>query len=273
MKSHSTVLFASTIFLCFLISSPLVVAQQGAETIYFQTTYRTIPIEREEAFLGFIADVIKPMFAAEVENGRLIGWYMWRVRYVSTGEEYNYIFSRGTSELANLEQTFDGGFESAIVRAHGNVLDEVNSRSQGLGRIVKAELWTQSPISVLQNNANPARWANVAFYQNHIQRDIARDLLLQNVVAQFQLARMTRGISSGWAYFTRRFPFDGPNSYDSAEIIYYDDFGQILGAGIGQQIWQEIRADTTNLSDNMDRLRETRDEVKRELWELIDYVQ
>ena len=139
--------------------------------------------------------------------------------------------------------------------------------------MVKNELWEQSQISVLQSRSEPARWANVAYYHNYRQRDTTRDLLLQNVMAQFQLARINRGLSSGWAYFARRFPFDTPESYDAAELVYYERFDQILGAGIGQQVWAGVRTDESSLSDNLDQLRETRLYIKRELWEMIDYVQ
>lgn len=253
---------------------PLAVsAQQGDQTVYYNTTYRLVPVEKEGEFREFLADVIKPMFASEVERGRLTGWFAWRAHYVSEEESYNYIFSRGSTDLDSMEQVFDGGFAAAFQQVHGTGAEEVVARSRELSTMVKNELWEQSQISVLQSRSEPARWANVAYYHNYRQRDTTRDLLLQNVIAQFQLARINRGLSSGWAYFSRRFPFDTPESYDAAELVYYERFDQILGAGIGQQVWAGVRTDESSLSDNLDQLRETRLYIKRELWEMIDYVQ
>ncbi len=267
---HSYTLLVLFLACCFPSS---VGAQQGSQSVYYHLSYRSVPIENDAAFMQYISDIIKPMFVEEVDIGRLSGWFVYRTRYVSSEETYNYIFSRAANDLENLEEAFDGGFEAAVGRVHGNNLDQINARSQGLSKVVKSELWELNSISVLQTNAPPARWANVRFFRNNSQRDITRDMLLQNVVAQFQLARIDRGVSSGWGYFIRRLPYDNPGSYDTAEINYYDDFDQILGAGIGQEIWEEIRTDTSILNDNMDRLLETRTFVKRELWEMVDYVQ
>jgi hypothetical protein len=247
-------------------------AQQGDRSIYFHTTYREIAPEHDAAYRSYLTEVIKPLFAEEVSNGRLYAWYVYRTRYGSSQESYNYIFARVSDRLSAVEQPFETDFQTAVRNVHGNSMDEGIRKAEWMARVVKTGLWEQSSISVLQSRNAPARWASVSLYRNKNERDIARDLLLQNVVAQFQLGRMNRGIASGWAYFSRRLPFDSPDSFDSGEITYYDEFDQILGAGIGQSIWEEVRQDQSNLSDNLDRLRETRTLVSRELWELVEFV-
>ena len=264
--------FLFTVMLSLAVFPVSVLAQVSGQGLYYHLTYRTVAPENDNAYRAVLSEIIRPMFEEEILNGRLSGWFVYRTYYKGEQEPYNYVFFRASTELGNLQEPFEGGFEAAVQRVHGDRLDEINSRLAGISVVVKDELWMQNPISVLQANAQPQRWANVGFYRNHTQRDVTRDLLLQNVVAQFQLGRIDRGVSSGWAYFSRRFPFDDQNSYNVTDMLFYEKFDQILGAGIGEQIWSDVRSDTTNLSDNMDRLRESRTEVKRELWELVEFA-
>jgi hypothetical protein len=252
------------------LSSSLI-AQQN-QNIYIQSTSRVVMQGGDAEFREFVREVIKPMYAEAVESGHLDGWYMWRTRYRSNEESYSYVFASASTNLANLESTLVGGTTAAAARVHGMSERQFNDRAQQASTtVVRNELWVQRPISVLQAGA-PARYAAVRYYNvlPGESQTVVRELTEFSSI--WQKGRLDSGISAGWAYFTRSYPIDSSDSYDSAEIAYYDNFEQVMGAGIGQQIWNDVRDNNSEISDHQRILGESREAVKTELWELVEYV-
>lgn len=250
--------------------SPLLQAQQG-ETVYIQSTSRSVPPGGNQAFLEFVREVIKPMYADAVASGHLQGWYMWRTRYRSNEDSYSYVFASASANLANLESTLVGGTAAAAQRVHGMSSEQWEARvQQASSSIVRNELWVQRPISVLEGGI-PPRYAAVRYY--HVKPGEGQTVFreLNEYSSPWQQGRLDRGISAGWGYFTRSYPIDSADSYNSAEIAYYDEFSQIMGAGIGQQIWNDVRTDNSETGDHRRALGEARTMVKAELWELVEY--
>lgn len=262
--------FLIAVTVCFTFSAQS--SAQDGQPLYFHTTSRIVSPENNEAFLANMRDIIKPLYAAEVEAGRLAGWWLWRTRYKSVESEFNYIVSRASFDLADLEVAFEGGMETAASRALPNMRwSDINERLQDTSTVTNTELWVQSTNSVFRSGPT-ARWSGMSYYRNHSRFDRARELLLNEVVVPFQQGRIDRGISAGYGYYVRRFPFDDENSYNVLEQTSYDDFDQVLGANIGNQIWENVRKDNSTLNENMSLLATTRDLIKRELWELVDSI-
>ena len=266
MKLH----FRLILILSVIVMPSLLMAQQNSN-VYIQSTSRSVPVGGNAAFLEFVREVIKPMYAEAVDSGHLQGWYMWQARYRSTDETYRYVFASTSPTLANLESSLPGGSAAAAQQVHGMSVQEFNNRvQQGSSTVVKSELWIQRPISVLEGGV-PPRYAAVRFYRSHPgeRQTIFREL--NDFSTLWQQGRLDSGISAGWGFFSLGYPIDSADSYDSAEISYYDEFSQVLGAGIGQQIWNDVRPDNSEISEHQSALSTAREMVKSELWELVEY--
>ena len=244
---------------------------QQNQNVYIQSTSRSVPSGGNAAFETFVREVIKPLYAEAVDSGHLQGWYMWRTRYRSEDESYGYIFAAASQNLANLEDELEGGAVVAAQRVLDMTRQEFNAEvQQGASTIEKRELWSQSSLSILQG-ADPAKFASVRYYRGLPGQRETINRELAEFTSPWQQGRLDKGISAGWGYFTRAYPFDSEDSYDSAEISYYDEFSQIMGAGIGQQIWEDVREDNSESGTHRRALNESRTVVKVELWELMDY--
>ena len=261
--------------LCFTVALflPLhAVSQQGLERSYVQLTYRQATPGLAAEGRDMVDTWVRPLYEELVRRGHIQGWYSWEPRYKSEHSTYTSIGAVVTNDLAALDDLWDGPFAELFEQVHprGSV-QEFLAMNQRLTSVVKQELWTQDPQSIIPPEVSS--FAAVNFYRYEQPFDIARDSLIRDAWMPWQRGRIQRGVSDGWAHYRRRYPLDSGDSYNATDVVYFNNFEQVLGANVGQDIWESVRRDNSSLGDMRRRLDSFREIKKVELWEMVDYVQ
>lgn len=257
-----------TITLAFLISFgiSLTAFSQDEEPIYTTVSMMKVKQGNGGIYVDLEREFWKPVHKELLNQGKISGWYLYRIQYTGTGDEYNYAtvtHYRGSDHLS--EGYSSELFEKALPNLPTTMIFDQTMQSRDL---VSSRLLQWTLQSFPEDRGEPSRYA-VVNYQKSVPGGNYFALRRDYVKPAFDLA-VKEGKMAGWGLWVTNFPsgMDMPYNWISAD--FYNEFKQIGGYG-----WQDVlkRANpNTNMDEIMPQLGSSRTMVKRELWELIDYV-
>ena len=200
----------------------------------------------------------KPVHQELVKQGKILGWYLYRIQYTGTGDEYNYAtvtHYRGSEHL-------DEGYSELFEKVHPNVPTSIIFEQTLQSRdLVSSRLLQWTLQSFPEEQKEPSRYAQVN-YQKSIPGENYFALRQDHVKPAFDLG-VKEGKIEGWGLWFLRFPFGNDMPYNWVSADFYNKFEQIGNYG-----WLDL---LTRANPDA-KMGASRTMVKSELWELIDYT-
>ena len=207
----------------------------------------------------------KPMHQELVSQGKILGWYLYRIQFSGDGDEYNYV----TVTHYQGSKNFNAFNQELVAKAHPNKKWEDISKETGRGRVLAASRLLQWHLQSFQEDQRePCKYAVLHYMKStpgfgffEQRRDYVKPAFDQAV---------QDGKMEGWGMWQMVFPSGADMPFNYVTADFYNDFDKIGNAGMGAYILKQNGEQKGN--EIMQKMGENRRMAKNELWQLIDYV-
>jgi hypothetical protein len=259
-QSISTIM---ALFIAMLFMFSLNVYAQEEEDIFYRTTYFKVKPGNGGKFVNIEKELWHPMQQERVKQGHILAWYLFKVKYTGTGDDYNYAAVTtyvGTDHLNNF------AVADLFAKVHPDKKIEELAVTRELRDLVTHRILRQTLASMPETQGDPRKFMVVNYMRTNgnyfaLRRDYVKPAFDQLV---------KEGKSAGWIMSNVMFPSGADMPYNNVSVDLYDEFDQIDTNALYPLI--EKQNEGKNTDEIFQKLNETRRMAKRELWELIDYA-
>ena len=259
-KSISTIM---ALFIAMLFMLSLNVYAQEEEDIFYRVDMMKVKQENMSKYVNMEKELRHPMHQERVNQGQIIGWYLYRVNFAGTGDDYNFV-----TITAYKGATFFDRYPNANIfaKVHPDKDREVLAVTRAFREHVTSRLLRQTLASMPETQGEPSKFMVVNYMKTNgdyfaLRRDYVKPAFDQLV---------KEGKSAGWIMSNLMFPAGADMPYNNVSVDLYDEFDQIGTNGLFPLI--EKQNEGKNTDEIFQKLGETRIIARRELWELIDYA-
>lgn len=142
-RSTRLLLFVfSVLLVCAFSWAPEAQAQDEDEPspVFAQLDYMKVPPDQVGEYLSVEREIWKPMHQARADDGSILGWQLYAVRYPSgTGHDYQYVVVTLYDNLADVE---DPEYATYAQQVHSDVdVNVASQRTYDARDLVRSELW------------------------------------------------------------------------------------------------------------------------------------
>lgn len=232
-------------------------------TTYLKFDYIQVSEENSEAYLQLIDEVWQPLQQMRVDAGEIEEWHLYRVAYPG-GEDgaYNYVMVTTVTNLKQLES--DEGITSRI--SDREMQRTFSLRDREFSEIWKRENLVDSP----SNGSKPARYVTMDYMDVAPGKDFDYMMLEDDVAKPIHRERIKQDQMRNWEVYSLVIPGGTEYGYNFATGNYFDELSHIEFGFTEEVVKQALPG--TDLPELFNLIFDTRDMVKHELWELMDYA-
>ena len=226
--------------------------------------YMRVKPENVQAYLE-LEKTWKKVHQERIKVGLIKGWYLYRVRLAGTDSPYQFVVATVYDQFDNGENLyFEGSFQKAWAPISP---DSVFKSTYKLRDLTHTELFAYVDGTAV-NYSNPAKWLYVNFInvtpgeennyvdiERFVWKPMHQELQKSKQMASWSLWNIWFYTHTGYKYITLNafYEYEDIDSYNYSETFEKVHQGK-------------------DLSQMLRNTAETRESVKTELWELIDYA-
>lgn len=214
----------------------------------------------------------KHIHQQRVNQGQLLGWYLYQISFTGTNSPYNYatvaIFPSMEQVEKNIpEEAFQAALEGPLA---GRTVNEIGEEANRTRNLVSSFLLHQISV-VNDDDEEPAPYIEVNYMHITPETEANYVSLEKEIWQPIHKALTDMGYEAGWSAWEVRFPRGYGEPFQYATVNSYADFTNIGPLPV-QEAFTAAHSDK-DFQETMDRTEAARDMVKTELWTLIDYVE
>lgn len=257
--------FSLTLLLLFLITQ--VSAAQSQEGYYMHIDYVYVEKDNIPTFEDHISKTLKPVQESRISDEIIAEWYIYKVAYPGTQEPtYNYVVVSLSEDL----QDFDDARDQIFQRISEISNNQMTNDFKNMLLPFRSELWRINN-SVLTSDTSKASKYFIMDYMNVAGgMEYAYQMMEDEVALPIHQYRMEIDQMNGWELFDLIVPGGTEYGYNFATGNYFSDLRD-FEFGFTEEIIRQSHADT-DINEINETFARTRDLVRSEVWELIDYV-
>lgn len=248
-----------------LIFQPL--NAQSQQGYYMHIDYVDIPKDNIPAFENHINSTLKSVQETRIHNKNILEWYIYRVAYPGTQTpNYNYVM---VSISGDAEDFNDARIEISdrISEMSGN---QMMNEFRNMLIPYRSELWRINN-SVLTSDSTKASKYFIMDYMNVTGgMEYAYQMMEDEIALPIHEYRMEIEQMNGWELFSLIVPGGTEYGYNFATANYFSELRD-FEFGFTEEIIRQSHPDT-DINEINETFSRTRDLVRSEVWELIDYV-
>ena len=213
-------------------------------------------------------DYWKPMHQELVNQGKILGWYLYRIQFTGTGDDYNYAtvtHYMGTENIGSIANS------DLLTKVHPGKKwvdiskETIESRDKVTTRMLQWRLQ-----SLPDDGRAPSKYAVVNYMKTTpgVGNEFFQ-LRHDYVKPAFDMA-LKEGKVEGWGMWSLMFPSGADMPYNFVSGDFYNDMDQLGNTGLGENV-AKLNPDV-NLEELWQKMSASRTMTYRELWELVDYA-
>ncbi len=235
---------------------------------YMKVDYLFVDPAEQEQFLGFATTTWKSFQQERIDEGKISGWQLYRVRFSGNkSDNYNYVSVTSTKSMEVFEIDDFRQIGDASGRSSGTPVADLLSEQP----FVQSEIW-RVRRSVLRDregpqsrflmmdfmNVSPGSGYQYVMFEDEIARPLHEDRMEQDRMNAWEVYQLITpgGLNYGYNYATGNFF----NKLEHVEFGFTDEL---------------IRANhpDVNVMEFFETIYAMRDRVQSDIWKLLEYVE
>lgn len=240
---------------------------QTKEGAYLHLDYLKVDSEDYSAFEKLMTTEWKSVYESEIASDKITGCYFYRVIYPGgQSSEYNYVLIRTFNDLNKIVEA-KTRLQERLAIQKGNLL----KKSMELVRHQYSELWKTEAGIIDTTRDNLSTFAVVNYMWVEPGRE-SEYLALENDIARpLHEERISQGMMHSWRTYSLLKPGGVDYAYNFATADYYDNLKNIEYV-FTNDIVQSVMP-KANITETLNAMYITRDIMRSELWQLVDYLE
>jgi hypothetical protein len=257
------------IFLICLVSNFLATAHlQTVPSLFVVVDFMKVKPEDHIKYLEVEQDIWKPMHQERIDQGIIVGWYLYAVEFSGTSDEYNYVVISLYDNAENLENPWNPEIPERI---HPDmIVNEIMEKTNGSRDHVKTELYSSIATAPEIPLEIPASYMQVNYMQVKPGEQVAYEQLESEIWLPIHNESIHSGHTAGWGLWRSLFPRGAGQKYQYITLNTFSEFSTVFGLDFSvpfKNIHPEM--DFTEVTEKTQQLRTI---VRTELWDLIDFA-
>ena len=263
-----TIKFITTLFALMAISFTLF----SQDLRIAMVDYMRVPAGGSSDYVQLEKEVWKPMHQEWVKQGKMVGWYLYRIPYPGgTDAEYHYATVRVYDDLADIESPMSD-MEDVFKKVHpGKDLDKLGKETMASRDLVKTYAFSRWEAFYAKDITEPTKVIQMVSFKVPMDKWDAYMEMERKYYHPTHKAEMGAGTRAGWAGWILRRPMGTKAGFQFVAVDHFKDWAQYTKRnpeGLFDQVFEN------NELEYRDRLfNETAEIVNIEEWRLVDYVQ
>ena len=269
MKNSNQLKYLTVVFLLILSSGLDQIKAQSPTSTYAQSDYMKVDPLKIDEYVEIEKTLWKPLHAQRIQDGNIVGWYLFSVWSTGTSSEYNFVTITIYEGFAKMENPIS---ENLIKRVHPKMEPaELLKQTETTRNLVKSDYWHYVyGLDLHGGNLPPPKYMEIDFMSTELNNSWDYEQMEHDIWAPIHQDRMDRNLIQAWDLWALLLNWGTGKSYNHATVISYDQFAKI------EHSWEGVDLEHIHSGKNWDEILNDTDElrnlVKHELWELIDYV-
>ena len=240
---------------------------QSQEGDYMHIDY--IHIEKEEMgdFRTQIESQIKRLQQAKVDSGEMTKWYIYRVAYHgSQNTVHNFVSVSICPDICSfndfnesISDQFASDDLAQLIRSYRHFMIPTHS-----------ELWRINNSVVREDDMEPARYFSMDYMNVGPGMEYAYQMMEDEIARPLHEHRMENDSMEAWQLFSLVIPGGSQYGYNYATGNHFKNLKD-FEFGFTDELIRQTHPNT-NINEFFENIERTRDPVRIEVWELLDYV-
>lgn len=264
MKNSLLLLFTTCVVSLFLITQANAQAQEGD---YMHVDYIHIAKSDIANFTVEIESHIKRLQQAKVDSGALNKWYMYKVAFPgSQNSVHNFVSVTICSNICSFEDLhvsisdhFSPDDYAQLISSYRNMMIPNHS-----------ELWRINNSVMRSDNMEPARYFSMDYMKVRSGMEYAYQMMEDEIARPLHEQRMENNAMEAWQLFSLVIPGGSQYGYNYATGNHFNNLKD-FEFGFTDELIRQTHPNT-NINEFFENIERTRDPVRIEIWELLDYV-
>lgn len=253
------------ILLLVLISQPSL--SQSMEGYYMHIDYVNVDKGDIPAFENHIENILKPVQESRVSDEIIAQWYIYKVAYPGTQDPtYNYVVVSLSENLTD----FDDSSEQVINRMSELTDSQMTDEFQNMLIPYRSELWRINNSVLPSDSSKVSKYFMMDYMDVRLGMEYAYQMMEDEVALPIHEYRMEIDRMNGWELFSLIVPGGTEYGYNFATGNYYSDLRD-FEYGFTEEVIRQSHPGT-DVNEINETFSKTRDLVRSEVWELIDFV-
>lgn len=252
--------------LLFLLISQLGMAQ-SIEGYYMNIDYISVDKNDIPEFENHISNILKPVQESLINEDVIAEWYLYKVAYPGTQDpSYNYVVVSLSEELEDFDDSSEQIFNRISEMSDSDMTDEL----QKMLIPYRSELWRINNSVLTAEDSRASKYFMMDYMDVQLGMEYAYQMMEDEVALPIHRHRMDIDQMNGWELFSLIVPGGTEYGYNFATGNYFSEIWHIE-FGFTEEIIRQSHTGT-DVNEINETFAETRDLVRSEVWELIDYV-
>ena len=264
MKNIYLIVIPAAVILMFLSSLSIAQNHQGK---YMHIDYLHIDQKDAQSFEQNVEEFIKPIQIARIDSDKINEWYLYRVAFPGSRDtQHNYVVISISNDISGFEDISG----QVAVSMHGEDTATIVNTYLELMLPNHSELWRINNSVLSSENSKPSKFFLMDYMKVPSGMEYAYQMMEDEVARPIHELRMELETMKGWELFSLITPGGTEYGYNFATGNYFH-YLKNIEFGFTEELIRRSHPDS-NMSEFFDNIEETRDLVRSEMWELIDYV-
>ena len=256
------------LFMAFVFGAlPVTGYAQDQSDLFAVVDFMKVKQGDEAKYVDLEKTVWKPIHQARIDQGEIIGWVLYGVRYAGANDEYNFVTVALFDDPGKLENTFSLDFS----KVHpGKDLDDLFQKTMDSRQLVRQNLIRRVDAVFPEGGPGDFRYIQVNYMKvkpGEGGRYVDNELSVWKPIHQ---ELINAGSRVGWSLWRGLYPFGVNFPYDYVTVDYFADFSKLGAADVGAAFDQAHPGE--DMSELFGETGDSRTHVRAELWEVLDSV-
>jgi L-rhamnose mutarotase len=250
------------------VMTAVTVYSQNIPSLFVVVDFMKVEPENHASYLQVEQEIWKPMHQERINEGIIVGWYLYAVEFSGGMDDYNYVVITLYDNADQLENPWSNDIPGKV--HPGKRLEEMMQRTYESRTHVRSELFYSIATAPAIPMETPAPYMQVNFMKVEPQMASGYEQLEKEIWLPIHNESIRSGRTTGWGLWSSLFPRGSGLPYQYITLNAFSEYSYIFDLDFSIP-FSNIHPDK-DFKQTQERTREVRSIVRTELWDLIDYV-
>ncbi len=273
MKKNRSTLRTHMIYRHFLlVFAALITATtlsaQNIPSLFVVVDFMNVEPAKHASYLQVEQEIWKPMHQERINEGIIVGWYLYAVEFSGELNDYNYVAITLYDNAQQLENPWRSDIPEKV--HPGKRVEELMQKTYESRTRIKSELFYSIATAPEIPLERPAPYMQVNFMKVQPQMASEYEQLESEIWQPIHNESIRSGRTMGWGLWSALFPRGWGRDYQYITLNSFSEYSYIFDLDFSIP-FNNIHPDK-DFAETQARTWEVRSIVRTELWDLIDYV-
>jgi hypothetical protein len=251
-----------------LVISSEAIYSQAIPSLFVVVDFVKVAPGNSVKYLQVEQDIWKPMQQERINQGIIVGWYLYAVEFSGTDDAYNYVLITLYDDADKLANPWP---QDMLGKVHpGKKTEEIMKMTYDSRDHVKSELFYSIATAPEIPMEQPAEYLQVNYMQVEPGNGSDYEQLEKEIWLPIHNESISSGRTTGWGLWSALFPRGAGRPYQYITLNTFNEYSYIFELDFSIP-FKSIHPDK-DYAEALAKTLSLRTIIQTELWDLIDYT-